>query len=91
MFYIQEIVASPQQEEHVWTKHRITLEEVEEVCFSRPFVVRGRDGSYAIYGQTAAGRYLVVFLYPSDGDVYSLATAREMQSSERRRYRKSRR
>ena len=64
MFYIREVVVSPAQEEHIWTKHQVTPEEAEEVCFSEPLVLRGRDRSYAVYGQTEAGRYLVVFLYP---------------------------
>ena len=86
MFYIREVIVTPQQEEHIGTKHQVTPEEVEEACFSDPLVVRGRDGSYAVYGQTEAGRYLMVFLYPRGQGTYSLATARDMQEAERRRY-----
>lgn len=90
MFHIREVVVTPQQEEHIWTRHQVTPEEVEEICFSGPLVRRGRDGSYAIYGQTDAGRYLIAFLYPRGRGVFSLATAREMTDSERRRYHRSR-
>ena len=86
MFRIREVIVSPQQEEHIWVKHRVTPAEVEEVCFSDPWVLRGRDHSYAVYGQTEAGRYLVVFLYPRGRGVYSVATARGMDEAERRRY-----
>ena len=91
MFYIREVVVSPAREEHIWTKHQVTPEEAEEVCFSEPLVLRGRDRSYAVYGQTEAGRYLVVFLYPRGQGVFSLATARDMTEAERRRYHGSRR
>jgi len=64
MFHIREVIVSPQQEEHIWSKHQVTPEEVEEVCFGAPLVLRGRDRRYAVYGRTEAGRYLAVFLYP---------------------------
>lgn len=86
MFSIREIIISPAQEEHIWIKHRVTPEEVEEACLSDAWPLRGRDGSYAIYGQSAAGRYLVVFLYPRGRGVFALATARDMTERERRRF-----
>ena len=88
---IRELIISEQQEDHIWTKHRVTPEEVEEVCHGDPWVLRGRDESYAAFGQTSAGRYLVVFLYPRSHDVYSVATAREMTDGERRRFQGARR
>ena len=90
MYFVREVIVSPEQEEHIWSKHRVTKEEAEEVCFSEPLIIRGRDGSYAIYGHTDAGRYLVVFLYPRGRGVFSLATARDMESAERQRYRRRR-
>jgi uncharacterized protein len=91
MFLIRELIVSAAQEEHIWVEHRVTPEEVEEVCFSDPLVIRGRDGSYAVYGQTEAGRYLIAFLYPRGRGIFSLATAREMEQRERRRYLEHRR
>ena len=79
-------MVSSAAEEHIWTKHRVTPEEVEEVCFGDPWPIGGREGSFAVYGQTEAGRYLVVFLYPRGRGVFSLATAPEMTPTERRRY-----
>jgi uncharacterized protein len=86
LFRIREIYISAFVEMHIWTKHRVAPEEVEEVCFSDPLVIGGRDKSYAVYGQTDAGRYLIVFLFPRGQGVFRLATAREMDERERRRY-----
>jgi uncharacterized protein len=91
MFLIREMLISPLTEEHIWTKHHVTPEEAEEACFSNPWVLRGREGSYVIYGQTEAGRYLAVFLYPRGEGVFSLATARDMDQAERRIYQAHRR
>jgi hypothetical protein len=87
VFRIRELVISERHEEHIWVEHRVRPEEVDEVCEAARLVLRGRDRSFAIYGQTAAGRYLVLFIYPRGNDVYSLATARDLTDSERRRIR----
>ena len=48
-------------------KHRVTIDEVEQVLFSKPHTRRAEKGRvkgedlYVAYGQTASGRYLVVF------------------------------
>ena len=89
MFHIREVIISPEQEEHIWVKHKVTPEEVEEVCFSDPLAIRGRDRSYAICGRTEAGRYLIVFLYPKGQGVFSLASARGMNEAERQPYQRS--
>lgn len=86
MIHIREIYVSAFVEMHIWTKHCVTPEEVEEVCFSDPLVIRGRNNSYAVYGRTEAGRYLIVFLYPQGRGVFRLASAREMATAEKRRY-----
>jgi len=77
--------------EHI-SRHGVTHEEVEEVCFEKPLVQRaksvGENPVYYILGQTVAGRYLfcVVIRFP-DGKGYPV-TAREMTAKEKRRYRK---
>ena len=91
MFLIEEVLTSHRAEDHIWTKHHVTPEEAEQVCLSDPWVIRGRDDSVAVYGQTDAGRYLVVFLYPRSEGVFSLATARGMTRTERRRFQSHRR
>ena len=70
----------------------MTPEEVEEVCFGKPLVLRaksqGDNPVYYVLGQTEEGRYLfcVVIRFP-DGKGYPV-TAREMTAKEKRRYRK---
>ena len=70
--------------------HGVVPEEVEEVCFSRPLVLRAKtEGLNPVYyclGQSFAGRYLfcVVIAFP-DGNAFPV-TARAMTDRERRRY-----
>ena len=77
--------------EHI-ARHAVTPEEVEEACFGRSWVRRGKSEGenpvYYVLGQSEAGRYLfcVVILFP-DGIGYPV-TAREMTAKEKRRYRK---
>ena len=73
-------------------KHRVMPEEVEDVLFSRPHMrraerghVRGED-LYVAYGQTAAGRYLVVFFILKYQTAALPISAREMTPAERRYY-----
>jgi uncharacterized DUF497 family protein len=81
----------PDRIEHI-ARHGVTPEEVEEVCWGKPFVQRakskGDNPVYYVLGQTGAGRYLfcVVIRFP-DGNGYPV-TAREMTTKEKRRYRK---
>lgn len=81
-------------EEHI-ARHDVTAREVEEVCFSGPLFRRGRGRgerrSYLAYGQTAAGRYLLVVLRPEGRGSAFVITARDMDLAERRRYRGARR
>jgi uncharacterized DUF497 family protein len=92
MFHVREVIITPQVEEHIWTKHQVTPEEVEEVYFADPGPLPqcGRDRSYVIFGRTEAGRYLLVVLYPRGRGIFSLATARDMDQTERRYYRRHR-
>jgi hypothetical protein len=66
MFRIRDLLVPERQEEHIWTKHQVSVEEVDDVCESAYLVLGGRDGSYAIYGRTGAGRFLALFIYPGD-------------------------
>jgi uncharacterized DUF497 family protein len=69
--------------EHI-DRHGVTPQEVEEVCFSRPVLMRSRHGTRLAYGQTLAGRYLLVVLRLMDGGVARCITARTMTDKERR-------
>jgi hypothetical protein len=70
-------------------KHGIMIEEVEEVLFAAPHVRLAEKGRvkdehlYVAYGQTAAGRYLVVFFVRKSGGAVLPITAREMTRAER--------
>jgi uncharacterized DUF497 family protein len=73
-------------------KHAVEPEEVEEVLASRPyffFAEKGhREGEnvYGTFGQSEAGRYLVVyFIYKADRSALILS-ARDMALKDRRRY-----
>ena len=73
-------------------KHGVTTDEVEEILFSEPHIrlaekgrVKGED-LYVAYGQTAAGRYLVVFFIHKRKTAALPIMARNMTQSERRYY-----
>jgi uncharacterized DUF497 family protein len=75
-------------------KHKVSQNEVRDVLANRPqfrFVEKGHragENVYAAMGQTKSGRYLIVFfIYKKDGRVVVLS-ARDMTSSERKRYEK---
>ena len=77
------------------SKHGVSSREAEEVVFVRPFIVkiaRGRvrnEHVYAAYGQTRAGRYLVVF-FINKGNAALPISARDMTDAERKYYREKR-
>jgi len=76
--------------EHI-ARHNVELEEVWEVC-EDPMHLAHREGRnrYRLYGQTAAGRYLLVVLERVEGTVYKPITARDMNQGEKRNYRRLR-
>lgn len=88
---IHEFVWTEDRIEHI-ARHGVTPEEVEELCFGRPLILRakseGENPVYYVLGQTTAGRYLfaVIIRFP-DGKGYSV-TARPMVDKEERRYRR---
>jgi uncharacterized DUF497 family protein len=88
---IHEFVWPQDRIDHI-TRHGVTPEEVEQVCFGRSLVQRakseGENLIYYILGQTDAGRDLlsVVIGFP-DGKGYAV-TARPMTDKEERRYRR---
>jgi uncharacterized DUF497 family protein len=72
------------------SKHGVSSEEVEEACLSEEHHVRhSKEGLYKLFGQTAAGRYILAVLVNLGRGVWKIVTAREMTDSERRLYRKS--
>ena len=86
---IRELIWPEGQIDHI-ARHDVTPEEVEEVCFNRPLILRakseGENPVYYVLGQTLSGRYLfcVVIQFP-DSKGYPV-TARSMTPKEKRRF-----
>ena len=58
--------------------------EAEEVITNRLWLKRGGEGKYLAYGQTDAGRFLVVVLALKADDRLRVVTARDMTPAEKR-------
>ena len=86
---IVDLVVEFGREDHV-ARHNVSVIEVEEVVYGTRSMRRERNGYYRLVGQTDAGRYLTIFVAPLGG-VYSLVTARDATTTERRQFRKHRR
>ena len=69
-------------------KHRVTPEEVEEVCHAEPLVFEAKRGRIIGVGPTVDGRVLAVVLAPEGEGVYYPITARPASKKERRLYEK---
>ncbi len=90
MVRIQRLEWDENNEEHI-ERHRVTPEEVEEVCFGRPLIMKGRRGTRLAYGSTLSGDYLLVVLRLKEKGVARCITARPMTAKERRFYLRRRR
>ena len=77
-------------------KHRVSVTEAEEVLRSKPYIRKVGRGHlkgehvYAAYGQSAAGRYLMVFYIRKMTGVILPISARDMDDAERRYYERQR-
>lgn len=69
-------------------QHGINREEIEEVCFSRHFVIKSGKNKMAVWGQTEDGRYVLVILGIREFDDYYPVSTRDMDEREKRNYRK---
>jgi uncharacterized DUF497 family protein len=78
--------------EKISGKHNVTPDEVEEILFGKSHFRRAQKGHikgedlYTAYGQTARGRYLIVFFIRKEQTAALPISAREMNDSERRYY-----
>lgn len=90
--YIDDFIWLPDIVEKLAVKHEVMPDEAEDVFFDRPryrFVETGDRPSedvYAAFGQTDAGRYLVVFFIHKPANTALVLSVRDMDSGERRRY-----
>ena len=63
--HVREIHWTDKAEDHIWSRHQVTPDEVEQVVYTRPrWVTNGRDDTTYVLGQTNEGRYLLVVLSP---------------------------
>jgi uncharacterized DUF497 family protein len=87
---IQELLWPGDRVEHI-ARHGVEPEEVEDVCFGTPLVLRARSGgtnpAYYVLGETGAGRHLMCVVIRFPGGREYPVTARDMTAKEKRRYR----
>ena len=73
-------------------KHGVSTEEVEDVIFGKPFIVKVAKGNvknedvYEAFGHTGEGRYLVVFFIHKKRGIALPISARDMDPAEREYY-----
>ncbi len=77
-------------EDKIYDKHGVTAEEAEEVFYNDPLVRKAGHGRYLAFGQADDGRYLFVVFIRKSGGVVRVISARDMDRSERRAYRRKR-
>jgi uncharacterized DUF497 family protein len=69
--------------------HAVEQDEAEAAVFGRHYAQRGREENrYEIYGQTEEGRYLFVVVDQESSSIFYVVTARDIEQSERRLYRR---
>lgn len=89
---IHEVIWKDVFVEKLAVKHGVATDEIEDVLFSTPHIrlaEKGRikgENLYAAYGQTGAGRYLIVFFVHKRRQVALPISARDMSDAERRYY-----
>jgi uncharacterized protein len=84
---IDELEWSLERLDHI-ARHAVTVEEVEELLSSAPIFKRGKGGVYEAWGQTEAGRYLlVIFRYLGHNRAWPI-TARDLDENEKKFLRK---
>jgi uncharacterized DUF497 family protein len=90
MLYIESLEIDDHILEKIENVHGVRFNEAEEVCLSEQHHVRkSRGGLYKVFGQSNAGRYiLVVLVHKGKGD-WKVATARPMAEREKRLFKKA--
>jgi uncharacterized protein len=92
MHYNQETFRSVRESgwsaDHI-ARHGVTLDEVRQAILEHPYwVVPGRDETAVIYGETYAGRCLLVVAIPEKGGEAFIVTARDMTYAEKKTFRR---
>jgi uncharacterized DUF497 family protein len=76
--------------EHI-ANHGVEPYEAEEVIDDDPFIAKAGKDRYIAYGQTDAGRYLLVVFARKSEQRLRVITARDMTSAEKRSHKRRRR
>ena len=71
-------------------RHGVNPEEVEEACYNRSYILKGKEGLYLIYGRTFDGRYLLIVTRYRGRELIRTITARDMTDAEKKLYQKRR-
>ena len=91
--YLYDVIWKSRYVEKLAVKHGVSTDEVEEVLFGQSFVRLWEKGKvqgenlYVAYGQTEAGRYLVIFFIAKPNNTALPISARTMSDAERSYYR----
>lgn len=89
---ISQLVWNEEIIEHI-ARHDVTPEEVEEVCFSGPLILRSKQAAkgnnplYYALGRTESGRYLFIVFVRFKHARAMVVTARDMNQAEKKYYR----
>ena len=89
---IRKIIWKDQFVEKLAQKHGVAVDEAEEILDAKPHIRRMSKGRvkdenvYAAYGQTYAGRYLIVFYISKISGAVLPISARDMDDAERKYY-----
>lgn len=84
---IDRLGCSEDAELHIWSRHQVSLKEVEHAVYQRGLILKGRsENVYNVFGRTEEGRYLAIIVRYLGEGAARLITARDMSRTERRRY-----
>lgn len=76
---------------HLQLRHGIDPEEAEEAFVHFPLFRRTKKGHYSVFGQTGAGRYLIMIFELKSGGIARPITGWDMRREEIRYYKRHRR
>ncbi|MFI5272548.1 MAG: hypothetical protein ACHQ4H_05880 [Ktedonobacterales bacterium] len=75
---------------HIWDRHQLTPEVVEEVCYGdaeKLYAEQTYGGRYLLVGPRRGGKLFAVVLAPKGAGQYYPVSARRASQKERRAYR----
>lgn len=73
--------------EHIF-RHNVIPDEVEEACVNKPYVRKGPNNRYLVYGISDSGRYIFIVGINKGKGIFRTITARDMTEREKSLYRR---